>query len=69
MTEISIRLNGEDRSIPASLTVGALIEHFGLKRGLTIVERNGAIVPKESYDNIEIAGGDTLEMVRFVGGG
>jgi len=33
------------------------------------VERNGAIVPKVQYENINLKDEDTLEIVRFVGGG
>ncbi len=33
------------------------------------VERNGEIVPKADYGNIRISDADTLEIVRFVGGG
>ena len=33
------------------------------------VERNGEIVPKAEYGNIRLSDADTLEIVRFVGGG
>jgi thiamine biosynthesis protein ThiS len=33
------------------------------------VERNGEIVPKATYPNVMLDNEDTLEIVRFVGGG
>lgn len=33
------------------------------------VERNGEIVPKAQYDKTVLADGDSVEVVRFVGGG
>ena len=33
------------------------------------VERNGMIVPKDEFENICLKDEDTLEIVRFVGGG
>ena len=33
------------------------------------VELNGEIVPKATYSQVMLDNGDTLEVVRFVGGG
>lgn len=33
------------------------------------VERNGGIVPKARYSETVLQDGDTVEIVRFVGGG
>ncbi len=33
------------------------------------VELNGEIVPKATYSQVMLDNGDTLEIVRFVGGG
>lgn len=33
------------------------------------VERNGVIVPKAEYRDTSLSNEDTLEIVRFVGGG
>ncbi|MEL7564341.1 MAG: sulfur carrier protein ThiS [Dehalobacterium sp.] len=33
------------------------------------VERNGAIIPRAEYQNVMLKDEDTLEIVRFVGGG
>lgn len=33
------------------------------------VERNGEIVPKTEYETVQLQDQDTLEIVKFVGGG
>jgi thiazole synthase len=66
---IEIRLNGEVRELPASLTVLQLLEHFGLPQERVAVERNRAIVAKAKWESESVASGDEVEVVHFVGGG
>jgi thiazole synthase len=66
---IEIRLNGETRELPASLTVLQLLEHFGLPKERVAVERNRSIVPKANWESESVASGDDVEVVHFVGGG
>jgi len=66
---IEIRLNGEPQSLPASLTVLQLLEHFGLPKERVAVEVNRAIVPKAVWEAQSVKTGDQIEVVHFVGGG
>jgi len=66
---IEIRLNGESRELPATLTVSQLLEHFGLPHERVAVERNRAIVPKANWTSVSVGAGDEVEVVHFVGGG
>ena len=66
---ITITLNGDQREVPSGLTVRDLLEHLGLQEGLVVVERNREIVRRERYDEVFVGGGDTIELVHFVGGG
>jgi thiazole synthase len=66
---IEIRLNGETQSLPASLTVLQLLEHFGLPIERVAVEVNRSIVPKASWGARSVGTGDQIEVVHFVGGG
>lgn len=61
-------VNGEARSVPAGTTIASLVESLGLALGRVAVERNRDIVPKGRW-NEELADGDRLEIVAFVGGG
>ena len=47
----------------------ALLAAEGFDFGRIAVERNGDIVPKGLYGQTILRDGDTLEVVRFVGGG
>jgi thiazole synthase len=67
--EIEIRLNGETRVLPASLSIAQLLEHFELPKDRVAVERNRSIVPKLQWQTVAVNNGDELEVVHFVGGG
>lgn len=53
----------------AGQTLAQLLAAAGYETGRIAVERNGEIVPKAQYGHTVLEEGDTLEIVRFVGGG
>ncbi len=61
-------VNGQERDA-AGKTVSQLLAAEGFDFGRIAVERNGDIVPKGLYGQTVLRDGDTLEVVRFVGGG
>lgn len=64
-----IVLNGEPRSFAAGTSILALLGELGLDPRQVAVEKNLEIVPRADYATTRIVGGDTLEVVTFVGGG
>ncbi len=68
-TQVPVQLNGELRDVPADLTVEQLLVHLDLNPRLVVVEHNGEILRRDSYESARISAGDTLELVHFVGGG
>lgn len=62
-------LNGEPREFENVTTLSALIEKLGMKVDRVAVERNRAIVSRAEWANTQLAEGDRLEIVQFVGGG
>lgn len=66
---IRIRLNGEEREVPAGLTVAELLATVGVDRGEVVVERNREILRRDELEAFDVEDGDTLELVHFVGGG
>ena len=66
---ISIRVNGDEREVPAGLTVERLLEHLSLNPRMIVVEHNGEILRRESLSTTGVEPGDSLELVHFVGGG
>ena len=67
--QIDVQINGEARGVPAGLSVTQLLVHLDLQPRLVVVERNGDILNRDRYDQVEISAGDVLELVHFVGGG
>lgn len=63
-----VTVNGKEEALAGvSLQAYLLREGYDLK--YLAVERNGAIVPKSAYGETLLQDGDTVEVVRFVGGG
>jgi thiamine biosynthesis protein ThiS len=66
---VTIRVNGDEREVPAGLTVSALLAHLGLHPRMVVVERNRSILRREALDGVDVEPGDCYELVHFVGGG
>ena len=66
---VPIRVNGDEREVPAGLSVAALLEHLGLHPRMVVVERNGDILRRDTLDATPVEPGDSYELVHFVGGG
>lgn len=66
---ITILLNGEEREIPAGITVAELLRRLGLAGKPVAVERNLEVVPLAKHAETGLQTGDRLEIVTLVGGG
>lgn len=66
---IVVRVNGDEREVPAGLTVAGLLTHLGLHPRMVVVERNGDILRRDALDGLAVEPGDAYEVVHFVGGG
>jgi thiamine biosynthesis protein ThiS len=66
---ITIHLNGEDKEVPDSLSLTALLEWLKLPGDRVAIECNLKIVPRGRWNETVIHDGDNLEVVHFVGGG
>ncbi len=69
MKTIAITINGDDREVPAGLTVRELLAHLDLHERLVVVELNREIVRRGDYGGLPVKAGDVIELVHFVGGG
>jgi thiazole synthase len=65
---LTLTVNGESRRTTAA-TVADLVRELGLAPEKVAVERNGAIAPRSTIEQVPLGDGDTLEIVHFVGGG
>ena len=62
-----ITVNGKQIDFKGSIT--ALLDHYNLNPQAIVVEKNGAIVHRDSFSEESVEDGDMVELVRFVGGG
>ena len=69
MSELAITVNGEPRRVPAPASVADLLHHLQLDPRMVVVELNRRIIRRPQLAATELAEGDTVELVHFVGGG
>jgi thiamine biosynthesis protein ThiS len=68
-TSIRVSVNGRPRELPAAATLPSLIDDLGVDRRTIAVAHNGDVIPRDSYDSVVLEDGDSVEVVRMVGGG
>nr|WP_328733838.1 sulfur carrier protein ThiS [Falsiroseomonas selenitidurans] len=66
---MAIEVNGERREVPEGASVAELLALIGLAAPKVAVERNLEIVPRSAWASTQLAPGDRLEIVHFIGGG
>ena len=64
---IQLLVNGEAQTLEAE-TLADVARHFGLAPETLVAELNGKIFPASEF-SAPVSDGDTIELVRFVGGG
>lgn len=64
-----MKLNGTVISLEKAQTLHDFMTVRGFDTGRIAAELNGDIIPRKEYRNILLKEEDTLEVVRFVGGG
>ena len=66
---ISLQVNGKRVELDAPLGLLAYLERLGVNPRTVAVEHNGTIVERDGYGDVVLREGDTVEIVRMVGGG
>jgi len=66
---MQIQVNGEKMTFDAQLTVRTLLDHLGINPQAVAVEHNLNIVNRDDYAAAQLQEGDSVEVIRFVGGG
>ena len=66
---MQVRVNGEQRDVPESVTVAGLLETLKLEATQVAVEVNQEVVRRVRHAQVHLAPGDDVEIVTFVGGG
>jgi thiamine biosynthesis protein ThiS len=67
---MNIKINGETRTVEEGATLAAVMESLQIPAGNLAIEHNGEFLDDGAdLGDVTIKAGDTLEIVRFVGGG
>jgi sulfur carrier protein len=66
---ITVRVNGETRTVPKGLSLEAVLPELGFQPRLVVVEFNGQILPRHRWSEQPVVESDALEVVTIVGGG
>ncbi len=66
---IQVLVNGETKQVPFSSNLSQLLQSFHLDPKSVVVERNRRVVPRDEFPAVQVAQGDEIEIVHFVGGG
>jgi thiamine biosynthesis protein ThiS len=66
---MNITLNGEARTVDPGTSLQQLLDALEVNCDALVVQRNDDIVARAQFADTPLADGDTLELVRFVGGG
>ena len=64
-----MRINGKRVELALPTPLLAYLEQLGVNPRAVAVEHNGVIVERVDYASITFHDGDTVEIVRMVGGG
>lgn len=67
--EGKMQVNGEKLVLIEQISLAKFLQQRQYRTERVVVELNGTIVPKASYDEIILQDADILEIVSFVGGG
>ncbi len=66
---INIEVNGEAWQVPPAATVTDLLSRIKISPKVCVVERNGTILDRKSYNEETVRAGDRFEVIRMMGGG
>ena len=66
-----IRINGAERQFPAGIpqNLTQLLEQLNINQATVVAEIDGRIVARQHFARTPLSAGQSIELVRFVGGG
>ena len=65
----TITLNGKPHPVRMPITLVELLISLEIDRRTIAVAHNGDVVPRDRYEGVCLQDGDSVEVVRMVGGG
>jgi sulfur carrier protein len=66
-----LKINGEERQFPAGIpqTLTELLGQLNINEATVVAEIDGQIIEQQSFAQTRLSAGQSIELVRFVGGG
>jgi sulfur carrier protein len=66
---ITLQINGKSVELERATPLLAYLEKLGVNPRAIALEHNGTIIERAAYEAVTLEAGDTVEIVRMVGGG
>ena len=66
---INLKVNGKPREAEDNIDLATYLTAFDVNLRFVAVGYNGEVIKKEQFSKITLRNGDSLEIVRPVGGG
>jgi thiamine biosynthesis protein ThiS len=66
---ITLQINGKPVELQRPTPLLAYLDELGVNPRAIAVEHNGTIIERAGYASVMLKAGDTVEIVRMVGGG
>jgi thiamine biosynthesis protein ThiS len=66
---IGLQINGREVRLDGPTALLAYLEKLGVSPRAVAVEHNGVIIERDAYASTILSDGDSVEIVRMVGGG
>ena len=66
-----MKINGVEKQFPAGIpqTLTELLEQLDINQATVVAEVDGKIVERQNFQQTKLSSGQTIELIRFVGGG
>lgn len=66
---LTLSLNNEVHTLPQPMTLREALDFWNLRTDLSATAINGEFVPRSQYHLVTLRHGDTIDLVKPVGGG
>ena len=66
---ITLQINGKSVELDRATSLLAYLERLGVNPRAVAIEYNGTVIERAGYEGVTLEEGDTVEIVRMVGGG
>ena len=66
-----LKINGVERQFPAGMpqTITELLEQLNINEATVVADIDGKIIERQNFTRTQLSSGQSIELVRFVGGG